>query len=137
MPTAAMLALTAGARSISVAAVRQFVRVLTASQWIPKIWQLLLDRPIDRRQRQPADSLRCKQIRQLHRITAYVLGVPTTGVRPGNDLPHFGWAAFSARSRLIYRLILFIYTALLFGKEQAQELRLLKSDSQASRKCFA
>ena len=82
MPTAAMLALTAGARSISVAAVRQFVRVLTASQWIPKIWQLLLDRPINRRQTQPADSLRCKQIRQLHRITAYVLGVPTTGVRP-------------------------------------------------------
>ena len=137
MPTEAMLALTAGARSISVAAVRQFVRVLTASQWIPKIWQLLLDRPINRRQTQPAHSLRCKQIRQLHRITAYVLGVPTTGVRPGNDLPHFGWAAFSALSRLIYRLILFIYTALLFGKEQAQELRLLKSDSQASRKCFA
>ncbi len=108
MPKAEILALTAGARSISVAAVRQFVRVLTASQWIPEIWQLLLDRPINRRQTQPAHSPRCKQIRQLHRITAYVLGVPTTVLRPGNDLPRFSWAAFSELSRLIYRLILFI-----------------------------
>ncbi|MEK9595058.1 MAG: hypothetical protein VW057_03775 [Rhodospirillaceae bacterium] len=137
MPKAAMLALTAGARSISVAAVGQFVRVLTALQWIPKIWQFSLHQPINRQRTQPAHCPYCKQIKQLHRIIAYVLGVPTTGVRSGNDLPRFSWAAFSTQSRLIYRVILFIYTVLLFGIEQAQELRLLNSDSQASKKCFA